>query len=368
MRFYLIDAGKWISINYLRMGDRIFLTQDQILELLENGNTSDLEGADGEDEDFTSSFYAGLAQEANIQIDEDMLIEAQVENLEDTVTHGDAVEVVEEQPVVENENLGLVEAQPAQQVDEVTVNNTEQPLLTYQNSMSWKKATFRKKRIIREDPILGSNYYQENSRRNWIPMTYFSQYISNEIVEKLAYFTNIRSVQDTGSSINVTASEMRVFLGVNIYMATVGLPRIRMFWAADTRVPQVADAITRDRYCQIRKHLKIINDLDVTPDMKRNDVLWKVRPLLDAVRNGCLQLVRLNRLSIDEQIIPFQGKSQIKQYVKGKPNPIGLKNFVLADENGLVLDFHIYQGKGTYRVFQKSGDPRIFFEWLKMGT
>jgi hypothetical protein len=38
----------------------------------------------------------------------------------------------------------------------------------------------------------------------------------------------------------------------------------------------------------------------------------------------------VKHLSVDEQMIPFCGTTSLKQYVKNRPNPEGIKNFVLA--------------------------------------
>jgi len=50
---------------------------------------------------------------------------------------------------------------------------------------------------------------------------------------------------------------------------------------------------------------------------------------------------------MDEQIIPFRGQLSIKQYVKGKPTPWGVKIFVLCGASGQMYDFIIYQGSQT---------------------
>lgn len=59
------------------------------------------------------------------------------------------------------------------------------------------------------------------------------------------------------------------------------------------------------------------------------------------------QLEIESHLSIDEQMVPFKGSINIKQYVKGKPCPWGIKIFVLREVSGTAYDFIIYQGSTT---------------------
>lgn len=75
--------------------------------------------------------------------------------------------------------------------------------------------------------------------------------------------------------------------------------------------------------------------------------LWKVRGLYDSIRNRCLELPLETNLSVDEQIIPFKGQINIKQYVKNKPKKWGVKIYVMAGRSGLMYDFIIYQGSTT---------------------
>ena len=75
--------------------------------------------------------------------------------------------------------------------------------------------------------------------------------------------------------------------------------------------------------------------------------LWKVYPLIEAVRQKCLSLVREEYLSIDVQMIPFTGRATAQQFVKGKPSLEDLKNLVCCGKSGIAYDFILYQGKGT---------------------
>lgn len=102
--------------------------------------------------------------------------------------------------------------------------------------------------------------------------------------------------------------------------------------------------MTRDRFFKVRNALKVVIDGDITADEKKADRLWKVKPFIESVRNACFQLQRSEFVSIDEQMVPFSGACPSRQYVPNKPNPIGIKNFVAATADGLVLDFEVYQG------------------------
>lgn len=130
-----------------------------------------------------------------------------------------------------------------------------------------------------------------------------------------------------------------------IKISYMKLPRIRLFWAASTSFNDIAEAMPRDMYFIVRSHLRVRDYSQVTNDEIKHKY-WKVEPLLCAIRNACLNNPKPQEVSIDEQMVPFWGSTQMRQRVKGKPNPCGLKNFVACAPDGLPLDFFLYEGKG----------------------
>ena len=103
----------------------------------------------------------------------------------------------------------------------------------------------------------------------------------------------------------------------------------------------------RDRFFLLRNNLKCVIDFDVDDRVKQQDKLWKIRPYTERIRQGCLRIARPREVCNDEQMIPFTGKFQFRQFVRGKPNPTGLNNFIVASPESLALDFEIFQAKAA---------------------
>lgn len=179
------------------------------------------------------------------------------------------------------------------------------------------------------------------------PFEYFSKYLDADFFEKVAWFTNMREVQTSGKSLDTSAHEISIFFGCSMLIGIYGLPRIRMYWGRQTKVPIVADNMSRNRYFQLRSRLKVVDDNAVSIQTRTLDKFWKIRPMLDKIQKACRENQRSMNVSIDEQMIPFHGQVNMRQYVKNKPNPLGLKNFVMCTPSGIPLDFHLYEGKGT---------------------
>ena len=98
-----------------------------------------------------------------------------------------------------------------------------------------------------------------------------------------------------------------------------------------------------NRYFQLRTNLHTNAAQEADPG--NTNKFWKV--VVDAVRNRCHQLPREELSSIDEQIVPFTGRVPAKQFIKSKPNPVGVKHFVICCKSGGALDFELHQGAGT---------------------
>ncbi|XP_046963295.1 piggyBac transposable element-derived protein 3-like [Vanessa cardui] len=177
---------------------------------------------------------------------------------------------------------------------------------------------------------------------------YVQEYIDDDLIDLIVEKTNQHSIATKGHSLKLSREECKVFLGITLLMACINFPHIRMYWNNKYAFPTITEAMRRDRFIQLRNSLKFVFDLDVTPEMRAADKLWKVRPLIKRVLQGCLAQKRQQKISVDEMIIPFTGACTMRQYCPGKPHPTGLKAFILANPNGLVCDMIFYQGKNTF--------------------
>lgn len=178
------------------------------------------------------------------------------------------------------------------------------------------------------------------------PIDFFVQYIPNDIVSQMTEMTNLFSVQQNVARFPpVTSAEMKTFLGIHVIMGNLNFPRARMYWHPFIGIPLVKDNMSYNRFCKLRGTLHLV---DITARGDNNmDRFWKVRAIYDSIRQRCRTLPLETNLCVDEQIVPFKGQINVKQYIKNKPKKWGIKIYILAGQSGLIYDFLIYQGSTT---------------------
>ena len=114
----------------------------------------------------------------------------------------------------------------------------------------------------------------------------------------------------------------------------------------------------RNRFSELRRYLHFV---DNNSEHGKEDKLFKIRPIIEAVRNQCIKIKPEEFQSVDEQIIPSKTRfTKIRQYNLKKPKKWGFKNLVRAGSSGFMYNFYLYSGKETtnndvpYNHLQKS--------------
>ena len=93
--------------------------------------------------------------------------------------------------------------------------------------------------------------------------------------------TNLHSVQKSLKSADTNVDEMKTLIGMGILMGIIKLPSYRNYWSRSLRFPTIADALQRNRYELLRPYIHFF-DRDTEHDA--NDKLFKIKPILEAVR------------------------------------------------------------------------------------
>lgn len=94
-----------------------------------------------------------------------------------------------------------------------------------------------------------------------------------------------------------------------------------MYWSKQLRFPPVAEVLSCNRFNDLKKYIHFNNNSRrvTNRDDPSYDQYYKVRPFLNILRDACLQLEPKEKVSIDEQMIPYKGKNSLRQYILKKP-------------------------------------------------
>ena len=223
--------------------------------------------------------------------------------------------------------------------DDMPLISQAGPKTVTQQRVIWKR-----KRFIPIIPAWSDTATAANEQLS-TPFQYFCKYIDSDFFDLAAIETNRYSIQQNVNNPIVTnPTEMRKFVGIHLVMGCMKFPRYRWYWSPATRVSLIADAMGLNRFMRLRACFHLV-DNETAKDP--NNRLWKVQPVIDRVLARCQQLLSHENVSIDEQMCPFTGQLEIKQYIRGKPCPWGIKLYLLCNSDGLVLNFDVYQGKTT---------------------
>lgn len=190
------------------------------------------------------------------------------------------------------------------------------------------------------------------------PVQFFQLFFNDKLFERFASETNTYAIQRQAEGSHdpkwkeTSAGEMKVWVAINIMMGIHILPRVACYWSTDPdlNVPSISRLMSRTRFEKLGQYFHMRDRRAYIPFGQRgHDQLFKIRPVLEEVREQCARLYQPGRaISIDEAMIKFTGRLHFKQFMRGKPTPWGIKVWCLADpETGYLLDFDVYTGKSA---------------------
>lgn len=124
---------------------------------------------------------------------------------------------------------------------------------------------------------------------------------------------------------NTTAKEIEHLLGMYMHMGLLQMPMYEPIGS------------------QFLTLIHFQNNIEVSGDAKK-DKLWKLRPWLQKLHEKCLSIPPEECHTVDEIMMPFKGKSQLRVYMPAKPHKWGFKMWGRAGQSGFLYDFDIFQG------------------------
>ena len=118
-------------------------------------------------------------------------------------------------------------------------------------------------------------------------------------------------------SFSLEKDELLTVLGILIASGVVYLPRRRMYWSKNTLLnnASISQSISLARFEAIFSHLHFTREVASTTNK-----YFKVQMSLDHLNKTFMKYEPASHFfSVDECIVPYYGRHNSKQFIKGKP-------------------------------------------------
>lgn len=182
---------------------------------------------------------------------------------------------------------------------------------------------------------------------------FFETIFTEDMVLKIVEETNRYALEKSSKNWTpITSEEVRVFIEICIFMGIHRLPSTDHYWSSDPslRVDVISDTMPIKRFKKIVENIHLNDNSTQLPRSDPGyDKLHKVRPIVDLL-NSVIANESIYKpssfASVDESMVPFNGRSPIKQYMPLKPVKRGYKVWCIADaKTGFIFKFRVYTGK-----------------------
>ena len=171
----------------------------------------------------------------------------------------------------------------------------------------------------------GESRNQDNAE--FEPIEFYKRFMNNDLLDKIVDESNKYVIQtNPGSPLNLTRNELEQFFGILYVMSLVKMPSTRSYWSTEFNYDKVASIMTINRFEKIKNFLHCNDNLSRPKNC--SDRLYKIWPVVDHLKNSFSNIALSEKLCIDEQMVPFKGKSGLKQYNPQKPKKWGYKSGV----------------------------------------
>lgn len=193
------------------------------------------------------------------------------------------------------------------------------------------------------------------------PLFLLTLFVTEDMLSKVVLETNVYAANIISTTPHenprewyyLTPREFQTWLGLAVFNSLHPYPRLSNYWSTHFafEMRQVPATMSLRRFEQIKRFLHL-SSLDPS-----TDCLAKFRPWTDELVSNCKSVYYPGReISIDEMVIPFQGRCRFKSRIKYKRAGDGFLVYALCDSsNGYTFTFQFAFDTTVEKIEMREG-------------